>query len=450
MSVLSVFVRAFQAPDLRKKLLFSGAMVALFRFGANLPTPGISEQNVRYCSHLAGSGGVFAVLNLLSGNSLLHLTVFAIGILPYITATIIVQMLTQVIPRLETLRKQGQAGQAKITQYTRYVSVGLGLVYAVTYVQAARTGAAFSGSGCGPSFHPLIPHPTPLAIGTMVITMVSGTAVIMWMGELITDRGVGNGMSVLMFTSIVAVIPGEIEQIYTVKRFFYAATAVLVIIAVTTLIVFIEQGQRRIPVQYAKRISGRRIYGGASTFIPVKVNQAGVVPVIFASSLLAMPQLAVSMFGNQRQPQGWVAWIDRNLDAAQLVPPYLYFGVFFGLILGFTFFYVSVTFNPDELSDNIRRYGGFVPGLRPGAPTSAHLGSVLSRLTAPGSVYLALIALFPLIALDKIGLGHDLQLSGVSLLIMVSVGLDTVKQIQSQLEQHSYQGFLHGQQSAGT
>jgi preprotein translocase subunit SecY len=253
-----------------------------------------------------------------------------------------------------------------------------------------------------------------------------------------------------MFTSIMAVIPGEIGQIYIVKRFFYAAAAVLVIIAVTTLIVFIEQGQRRIPVQYAKRISGRRIYGGASTFIPVKVNQAGVVPVIFASSLLAMPQLAVSMFGDQRQPQGWVAWIDRNLDAAQLVPPYLYFGVFFGLILGFTFFYVSVTFNPDELSDNIRRYGGFVPGLRPGAPTSAHLGSVLSRLTAPGSVYLALIAMFPLIALDKAGLGQDLQLSGVSLLIMVSVGLDTVKQIQSQLEQHSYQGFLRGQQSAGT
>jgi preprotein translocase subunit SecY len=261
------------------------------------------------------------------------------------------------------------------------------------------------------------------------------------MGELITDRGVGNGMSVLMFTSIVAVIPGEIEQIYLVKRFFYAATAVLVIIAVTTLIVLIEQGQRRIPVQYAKRISGRRVYGGASTFIPVKVNQAGVVPVIFASSLLALPQLAVSMFGNQRQPQGWVGWIDRNLDAAQLVPPYVYFGVFFGLILGFTFFYVSVTFNPDELSDNMRSYGGFVPGIRPGGPTSAHLWSVLSRLAAPGSVYLALVAMFPLVALDKIGLGQDVQLSGVSLLIMVSVGLDTVKQIQSQLEQHSYQGF---------
>jgi len=441
-SALSVFVRAFRTPDLRKKLLFTGAMIVLFRFGANLPAPGISERNVSYCSRLTSSTGVFPILNLLSGNSLLHLTVFAVGILPYITASIIVQMLTQVIPRLETLRKDGQAGQAKITQYTRYVTVGLGLVYAVVYLQAARTGAAFSGSGCGPAFHPLIPDPNPVTIGTMVITMVSGTTVIMWMGELITDRGVGNGMSVLMFTSIMAVIPGEIAQIYTAKGFFYAAAAVGVIIAVTTLIVFIEQGQRRIPVQYAKRITGRRVYGGASTFIPVKVNQAGVVPVIFASSLLEMPQLAVSMFGHQQHPQGWVSWIDRNLDPALVVPPYVYFLAFFGLILGFTFFYVSITFNPDELSDNIRKYGGFVPGIRPGTPTSAHLRYVLSRLTAPGSVYLALVALFPLVVLAKIGLGQDLQLSGVSLLIMVGVGLDTVKQIQSQLEQHSYQGFL--------
>jgi preprotein translocase subunit SecY len=441
-SALSVFVRAFRMPDLRKKLLFTGGMIVLFRFGSNLPAPGISERNVSYCSRTSSSSGVFPILNLLSGNSLLHLTVFAIGILPYITATIIVQLLTQVIPRLETLRKEGQAGQAKITQYSRYVTVGLGLVYAVVYVQAARTGAAFSGSGCGPAFHPLIPDPNPLTIGTMVITMVSGTTVIMWMGELITDRGVGNGMSVLMFTSIMAVIPGEIEQIYTVKRFFYAAAAVLVIIAVTTLIVFIEQGQRRIPVQYAKRITGRKVYGGASTFIPVKVNQAGVVPVIFASSLLEMPQLAVSMFGHQQHPQGWVTWIDRNLNPALLVAPYLYFLAFFSLIAGFTFFYVSITFNPDELSDNIRKYGGFIPGIRPGAPTSAHLRYVLNRLTTPGSIYLALVAMFPMVVLAKIGLGQDLQLSGVSLLIMVGVGLDTVKQIQSQLEQHSYEGFL--------
>jgi preprotein translocase subunit SecY len=449
--VLSVFARAFRTPDLRTKLLFTGAVIVLFRFGSNLPAPGISEQNVSYCARLSSSSGFFGIVNLLSGNSLLHLTVFAIGILPYITASIIVQMLTQVIPRLETLRKEGKAGQAKITQYTRYVTVGLGLMYAVPYVQAARTGAVFSGSGCGPAFHPLIPDPTPFTIATMVITMVSGTAVIMWMGELITDRGVGNGMSVLMFTSIMAVIPGEIQQIYIVKRFFYAAAAVLVIIAVTALIVFIEQGQRRIPVQYARRITGRpaaaggqasKVYGGGSTFIPVKVNQAGVIPVLFASSLLGMPQLAVSVFGSQQHPQGWVTWIDRNLDPVVLTAPYFYVLAFFGLILGFTFFYVSITFNPDELSDNIRKYGGFVPGLRPGLPTSAHLRYVLNRLTAPGSVYLALVAMFPLVAVDKIGLGQDLQLSGVSLLIMAGVGLDTVKQIQSQLEQHSYEGFL--------
>jgi preprotein translocase subunit SecY len=440
--VLSVFVRAFRTPDLRKKLLFTGAIIALFRLGANLPAPGISERNVSYCSGTARSSGVFATLNLLSGNSLLHLTVFAIGILPYITASIIVQMLTQVIPRLEALRKQGHAGQAKITQYTRYVTVGIGLLYAVVYVQAALTGAAFPGSGCGPTFHPLIPNPTPFTIITVVITMVSGTAVIMWMGELITGRGVGNGMSVLMFTSILAVIPGEIGEIYAVKRFFYAAAAVLVIIAVTTFVVFIEQGQRRLPVQYAKRIVGRRVYGGGSTFIPVKVNQAGVVPVIFASSLLVMPQLAVSLFGNQRHPQDWVNWVDRNLDPGRLATPYVYFMAFFCLILGFTFFYVSITFSPDELSDNIRKYGGFVPGIRPGTPTSAYLRYVLSRLTAPGSVYLAVVAIFPLVALDSIGLGQNLQLSGVSLLIMAGVSLDTVKQVQSQLEQHSYEGFL--------
>jgi preprotein translocase subunit SecY len=440
--VLTVFLRAFRTPDLRKKLLFSLGMIVLFRFGSNLPVPGVSAANVAYCSRLSNSGGVFAIVNLLSGNSLLHLTVFAVGILPYITASIIVQMLTQVIPRLETLRKEGRAGQAKITQYTRYVSVGLGLLYAVTYVQAAKTGAAFAGSGCGPASHPLIPDPTPVTLLTMVITMVSGTAVIMWMGELITDRGVGNGMSVLMFTSIMAVIPGEIEQIYASKGFFYAAVAVLVIVVVTTLIVFMEQGQRRIPVQYAKRISGRRVYGGASTFIPLKVNQAGVIPVIFAASVLQLPQFAVSFLGDQRRPQGWVIWIDRNLDPALLVAPYVYFLVFCLLILGFTFFYVSITVNPDELADNIRSYGGFVPGIRPGAPTSAYFRYVLGRLTAPGSVYLALVAMFPLVAMDSIGLGQDLRLSGVSLLIMVGVGLDTVKQIRSQLEQHSYQGFL--------
>ena len=439
MTNLAVFPRALKTPDLRKKLLFTGALIVVFRFGSNLPAPGISEQNVRYCSHLATSNGIFAIMNLLSGNSLLHLTVFAIGILPYITASIIVQMLTQVVPRLEALRKDGQNGQAKITQYTRYVSVGLGVLYSAVYVQAARTGAAFSGSGCGPTSHPLIPHPTPFTITTMMITMVSGTAVIMWMGELITDRGVGNGMSVLMFTSIMAVIPGEIEQIYLAKHLFYAAAAVLVIIAVVTLVVFIEQAQRRIPVQYAKRVTGRRVYGGASTFIPMKVNQAGVVPVIFASSLLYIPVLAAQLFEHANNPQGWVSWIEKYIETTSSA---FYMLAFFVLIIGFTYFYVSITFNPVEVADNMKKYGGFIPGIRPGRSTAEYLRYVLDRLTAPGSLYLGVIALFPLIALAGIGVSNQFPFSGVSLLIMVGVGLDTVKQIESQLQQRNYEGFL--------
>jgi preprotein translocase subunit SecY len=444
--VLTVFVRAFRTPDLRKKLLFTGGMIVLFRFGANLPAPGISEPNVRYCSHLEnanGGPGVFAILNLLSGNSLLHLTVFALGILPYITATIILQLLTQVIPRLETLKQDGHAGQAKITQYTRYVAVGLGVLQSVAYVATARSGNLFSGTDCSATNHPVIPDPSVMILATIVVTMVSGTAVIMWMGELITDRGVGNGMSVLMFTSVLAVIPGQIEQIYLTKKIFYAAAAVVVIAAVVTFVVFMEQAQRRIPVQYAKRITGRKVYGGASTYIPVKVNQAGVVPVIFASSLLYIPQLATSLFGSTTSPQGWVAWVDRNLAPASPVPPYIYFIAFFGLTAAFTYFYVSITFNPTEVADNIKKYGGFIPGIRPGAPTAQYLGYVLNRLTAPGAVYLGAVAMFPLAALDLIGLGNDLLLSGVSLLIMAGVGLDTVKQVESQLEQHNYQGFLH-------
>jgi preprotein translocase subunit SecY len=439
MAVLSVFARAFRTPDLRKKLLFTGAMIALFRFGANLPAPGISERNVSYCSGMSGSNGVFAILNLLSGNSLLHLTVFAIGILPYITASIIVQLLTQVIPRLEALRKEGHAGQAKITQYTRYVTVGLGLLYAVVYVQAARTGAAFSGSGCGPTFHPLIPNPTPLTITTLVITMVSGTTVIMWMGELITDRGVGNGMSVLIFTTVISVIPGELGQIYTDKGAFYEAVSIIVVIAIVAFVVFMEQAQRRIPVQYAKRMVGRRMYGGTSTYIPMKVNQAGVIPVIFASSLLYIPVLAAQLFGNQSKPQGWYSWIERYVEQTNSA---FYMIAFFVLIIGFTYFYVSITFNPVEVADNMKKYGGFIPGIRPGRPTAEYLSYVLSRLTAPGAVYLGVIALFPLVALSSIGVSNQFPFSGVSLLIMVGVGLDTVKQIESQLQQRNYEGFL--------
>jgi preprotein translocase subunit SecY len=280
-----------------------------------------------------------------------------------------------------------------------------------------------------------------LTIATMMITMVAGTAVIMWMGELVTDRGIGNGMSVMIFTSVIAVFVGELEQIYLTRGIPLTLEVIMVVVAVIAFVVFIEQAQRRIPVQYAKRLTGRRVYEGATTYIPVKVNQAGVIPVIFASSLLSIPQLAASLLGNQNSPQGWVAWVDRYLVPSAHVLP-VYYLAFFVLIVAFTYFYTSITFNPAEVADNTRKYGGFVPGLRPGPPTASYLGYVLARLTAPGAVYLALIAMLPMVALGMIGIGSQALFSGVSLLIMVGVGLDTVKQIESQLQQHHYEGFL--------
>jgi preprotein translocase subunit SecY len=440
--MLTAFVRAFQTPDLRKKILITLGLIALFRFGASLPTPGIDEKNVAYCSNLAtqsgsATAGVLAIVNLLSGQALLRLSVFALGIMPYITSSIILQLLTVVIPRLETLKQEGQAGQAKITQYTRYLTVGLAVLQSTGYIELARSGTLFNGCGTAAN-NPLIPNASVFSIATMVITMVSGTTVIMWLGELITDRGVGNGMSVLIFTTVISVIPGEILAIERDKSLFYAAVAVVVVVAIVAFIVFMEQAQRRIRVQYAKRMVGRRMYGGTSTYIPMKVNQAGVIPVIFASSLLYIPTLAAQLFGHN-STSGWVSFVDRYIEQSSSA---VYMAAFFLLIIGFTYFYVSITFNPTEVADNMKKYGGFIPGIRPGRPTAEYLAYVLSRLTAPGSVYLGAVALFPLVALASIGVANEFPFSGVSLLIMVGVGLDTVKQIESQLQQRNYEGFL--------
>ncbi|HLJ98807.1 MAG TPA: preprotein translocase subunit SecY, partial [Streptosporangiaceae bacterium] len=392
--MLTTFIRAFRARDLRRKLLFTVGVVVVFRFGASVPAPGISERNVIHCTGLASQAGsssasLVSLLNVLSGSALLHLTVFALGIYPYITASIILQLLAQTVPRLDQLRKEGQAGQAKITQYTRYLTVGLGVIYAAVYIESARSGTLF-GSACDT---PLIPHPTPLTIGTIMVTMVGGTAVIMWMGELITDRGVGNGMSVLMFTTILVGIPGELEQIYESKGIFYAGTGVVLVLAVVVCVVFIEQSQRRVPVQYAKRMVGRREYAGGSTYIPLKLNQAGVIPLIFAASALTVPQIALTTFGT-RSP----AWLQRYLLPTG-PSPYGYFVVMTVLIVAFSYFYVAVTFNPSDVAENMQKYGGFIPGIRPGRPTAQYLSYVSTRMTAPGAVYLALIALFPLVAL---------------------------------------------------
>jgi preprotein translocase subunit SecY len=440
--MLTAFIRAFRTPDLRKKLLFTLGILILFRFGASLPAPGISEKNVSLCSGLAqqtGAAGVYQLVNLLSGNALKWMSVFALGIMPYITASIILQLLTVVIPRLETLKNEGQAGQAKITQYTRYLTIGLAILQSTGYIELARSGTLFNTSQCTSTQNPIIPDASVFRIATMVTVMVAGTAVIMWLGELITDRGVGNGMSVLIFTQVIAVIPGELLSIFQSKGYFYGFLSVLVVIVIVAFVVFMEQAQRRIPVQYAKRMVGRRMYGGTSTYIPMKVNQAGVIPVIFASSLIYIPQLAVSVFGDTSHPQGWVSWVQRYLESST---GKVYIGLFFVLTVAFTFFYVSITFNPTEVADNMKKYGGFIPGIRPGRPTAEYLGYVLTRLTTPGSIYLGVVAVFPLVALGLIGVANQFPFSGVSLLIMVGVGLDTVKQIESQLQQRNYEGFL--------
>ncbi len=436
--MLTAFLRAFRTPDLRRKLLFTICMIAVFRLGAALPTPGISESAVHACIGIASAqgGSVFALVNLFSGGALLKLSVFALGIMPYITASIILQLLAVVIPRLETLRKEGQAGQAKITQYTRYLTVGLAILQSTGIVALARSGNLFGSGVCR---LPLIPNDSVFTITVMVITMTAGTAVIMWLGELITDRGVGNGISILIFTQVIAVIPGEMLNIYRSKHAFTFGIVVLVGVAIVAFVVFMEQAQRRIPVQYAKRMVGRKMYGGTSTYIPLKVNQAGVIPVIFASSLLYIPQLASTIFGNPAHPQGWYLWINRYMVRGDSA---VYMLSFFALIIFFTYFYVAITFNPTEVADNMKKYGGFIPGIRPGRPTAEYLNYVLTRLTAPGSVYLGVIALIPMIALALVGASSNFPFGGTSILIAVGVGLDTVKQIESQLQQRNYEGFL--------
>ncbi|HEY2490560.1 MAG TPA: preprotein translocase subunit SecY [Streptosporangiaceae bacterium] len=435
--MLTAFLRAFRTPDLRRKLLFTLFIIAVFRLGSTLPCPGVSVKAVNSAINTVNSGAsanIYQLVNLFSGGALLKLTVFALGIMPYITASIIMQLLAVVIPRLETLQDEGQSGTAKITQYTRYLTVGLAILQSTGIVALARSGRLFSGFS-----RSLLVNDSVFTVVTMVITMTAGTAVIMWLGELITDRGVGNGISLLIFTQVIAVFPSELGSVYQSKGAFALTIVVLVGVAIIGFIVFMEQAQRRIPVQYAKRMVGRRMYGGTSTYIPMKVNQAGVIPVIFASSLLYIPQLLSSLFGNTTHPQGWVTWIDTHFVQQNSA---FYITVFFVLIVFFTYFYVSITFNPTKVADNMKKYGGFIPGIRPGRPTAEYLQYVLSRLTAPGSLYLGFVALIPMIAFTFVGVGNTIPFGGTTILIAVGVGLDTVKQIESQLQQRNYEGFL--------
>jgi len=430
--VLGAFVNAFRTPDLRKKLLFVLFVIAIFRLGSTVPAPGINVANVQSCVSQAEGNSLFSLINLFSGGALLQLTVFALGIMPYITASIILQLLTVVIPRLETLKKEGQSGQAKITQYTRYLTLGLAVLQATGIVALAR-GRQLFGGVCNESL--LYDEDSILAFLLLVITMTAGTAVIMWLGELITDRGVGNGMSILIFTQVVATFPGTLWQIRVGQGWFTFLVVVAVGLAVIAAVIFVEQAQRRIPVQYARRMVGRKMFGGSSTYIPLKVNQAGIIPVIFASSLMYLPALAAQF----NPTASWAGWVS---DYFVVGDHPLYMLTFFLLIVFFTYFYVSITFNPTEVADNMKKYGGFIPGIRAGRPTEEYLAYVLSRITAPGAAYLGIISLIPLIAIVLVDANQNFPFGGTTLLIIVGVGLDTVKQIESQLQQRNYEGFL--------
>jgi preprotein translocase subunit SecY len=430
--VLGAFVNAFRTPDLRKKLLFVLFVIAVFRLGSTVPAPGINVPNVQNCVSQAEGNSLFSLINLFSGGALLQLTVFALGIMPYITASIILQLLTVVIPRLETLKKEGQSGQTKITQYTRYLTLGLAVLQATGIVALAR-GRQLFGGVCNDAL--LYNEDSIITFTMLVVTMTAGTAVIMWLGELITDRGIGNGMSILIFTQVVATFPGTLWQIKVGQGWFTFLVVVAVGLAVIAAVIFVEQAQRRIPVQYARRMVGRKMFGGSSTYIPLKVNQAGIIPVIFASSLMYLPALAAQF----NPTASWAGWVS---DVLVVGDHPLYMLSFFVLIVFFTYFYVSITFNPEEVADNMKKYGGFIPGIRAGRPTEEYLAYVLSRITAPGALYLGIISLIPLIAIALVGATQNFPFGGTTLLIIVGVGLDTVKQIESQLQQRNYEGFL--------
>jgi preprotein translocase subunit SecY len=434
--VLASFANAFRSPDLRKKILFTLAILAIFRLGSIIPTPNVNVKQVNTCLKAATSGdqqGLYSLIKLFSGGALLQLAIFALGIMPYITSSIILQLLTVVIPRLEALKKEGQAGQTKITQYTRYLTLVLAVLNSTAFVTVAVNDRLFTGCTGIVYSKDIFP------VITMILTMTAGTSVIMWLGELITERGVGNGMSVMIFTQIAATFPNALWSLKVARPGSQGWVVFLLVIALGLVVmagvIFIEQSQRRIPVQYAKRMVGSRMLGGTTTYIPIKVNQAGVIPVIFASSLLYLPALY-----SQFQPDGKASsWIQGHFIKGDHP---IYMVTFFLLIVFFAYFYVAITFNPEEVADNMKKYGGFIPGIRAGKPTESYLAFVLSRLTFPGALYLGLIALLPSVAFIFLNASQNFPFGGTSILIIVGVGLDTVKQIESQLQQRNYEGFL--------
>jgi preprotein translocase subunit SecY len=426
--MLSAFRNAFKIPELRGKILFTIGIIAVYRLGSHLPVPGVDFDAVQnYLENPAQDpSGAFTLINLFSGGALTQFAIFALGIMPYITSSIIMQLLGVVIPRLEQLQKEGESGRKKIQQYTRYVTVFLALLQSASIVQLAHN------QGILPL--DIFPGLTPGRFALAVLTLTAGTALIMWLGELITARGVGNGMSILIFAAIVSTLPSEGANILRVNKGFIFGLVCFLGLLIVVAVIFVEQAQRRIPVQYAKRMVGRRMYGGQSTYIPLKVNQAGVIPIIFASSLLYIPVLLASIVHKQ-----WLTDITDRFARTGHHP--LYIITYFLLIIGFAYFYNSIAFNPVDTADNMKKYGGFIPGIRPGRQTAEHLNYILTRITLPGAVFLGAVAILPFIALAA-GNVQSFPFGGTSILITVGVGLETMKQIESQLLMRNYEGFL--------
>ena len=431
--MLRAFVNSFKVPDLRNKIFFTLFIIAVYRLGSHVPVPVVDIDILQNALDAQGAAGFLSFIDLFSGGALTRMAIFGLGIMPYITASIIMQLLTVVIPKLEQWQKQGEQGTKKINQWTRYVTVVLALLQSTGLVFLFHS--ANSQSGLGVDIFPGGEFTAP-NIALIVLVMTAGTAMIMWLGELISQRGIGNGMSLIIFTSVISELPSQGYSVFRqggpVQFGVIVALGVLIILAV----VFMEQGQRRIPVQYAKRVVGRRMTSGGSTYIPLKVNQAGVIPIIFASSVLYFPTL----LGSVIQWPPFQRFLNNHL-VNQASPVYI--TVYGLLVVFFAYFYTAISFNPVDTADNIRKYGGFIPGIRPGKPTADHLDHILSRITLPGSLFLATIALIPSIALIVMGINPNVfPFGGTSVLIVVGVALETMKQIESQLTMRHYEGFL--------
>jgi preprotein translocase subunit SecY len=424
--VLRGFANAFKVPDLRKKILFTLFIVAIYRFGSFVPVPVVDIKGLQ---QQAGQG-FLSFIDLFSGGALTQMAVFGLGIMPYITSSIIMQLLTVVIPKLEQWQKEGETGIKKINQWTRYITVVLALLQSTGLVFLFHSGSSSLG---GVNIFPTGTF-TPPNIALIVLIMTAGTAMIMWLGELITQRGIGNGMSVIIFIAVISRLPSEGHAILLQGGMGKFVTVLLIGMLIVLAVVYVEQGQRRIPVQYAKRVVGRRMTTGGSTYIPLKVNQAGVIPIIFAASILYFPTLMASVY-HASWFQTFVSQYVTNQRS------FVYMTIYGLLVVFFAYFYTAITFNPVDTADNLRKYGGFVPGIRPGPPTANYLNDVLVRITLPGSLFLAAIALLPSIVL-AFWVIQQFPFGGTTLLITVGVALETMKQLESQLLMRHYEGFL--------